>query len=181
MDIRLSEQEQLIAACEKKETWAMKKLYEQYAPAMLGICVRYVNDKEIAKDIMQEGFIKIFTKIKTYKGSGSFEGWMRRIFVTTALEHIRNAQNLLFHGNEQDNYENIADFEISTVEKLSADEILYCISQLSPNLRVIFNLYAIEGYTHVEIARILNIKESTSRSNYMRARQFLQSKLQNLY
>lgn len=181
MDIPLSEQEQLIAACKEKKAWAMKELYELYAPTMMGVCVRYVQNRETAKDVMQEGFIKVFTHIKQFRGSGSFEGWMRRIFVTTALEHIRNEQPPYSDINEERTDMIREEIEISVIEKLSAEEIMNCILELSTNLRLIFNLYAIEGYSHSEIANMLNIKESTSRTNYMRARRILQEKLQNSY
>ncbi|MDL2322395.1 sigma-70 family RNA polymerase sigma factor [Bacteroidales bacterium OttesenSCG-928-A17] len=180
MDIPLPEQNRLIAACKKNETWAMKRLYELYAPTMLGLCVRYMSNTENAKDVMQEGFMTVFSKIDTFNASGSFEGWMRRIFVTTALKAIRKMQ--LFAWVDVDEYgDSIPDSDYSGLEKLSADEIAGCIAELSTNLRIVFNMYVIEGYSHAEIAQILNIKESSSRSSFTRARQILQTKLQKLY
>lgn len=174
----MSEQE-LIAACIKRKSWAMRQLYEQYAPAMLGLCVRYVSDRETGKDVMQEGFIRVFTHIGSYKGSGPFGGWMRRIFVTTALEHLRC--NLHPGGliSLDDYREEGAEAESGIIEQLSAEEILRHISGLPGNLRLVFNLYAIEGYSHAEIAGLLGIQEASSRSCLTRARRILQEKLQN--
>ena len=180
MDTHLSEEDQLIIACKKKEIWAMRRLYELYASAMLGICVRYVSDVETAKDVVQEGFIKVFDKIGHFRREGSFEGWMRKIFVNTALESLR--KNRLFSTVAIEEYsEIVSNTEFSGIEKLSVDEIARCIQELPPMLRATFNLYAIEGYSHAEIARILHIKEATSRSHFFRARQILQTKLQNRY
>ncbi|MDR2843336.1 MAG: sigma-70 family RNA polymerase sigma factor [Candidatus Symbiothrix sp.] len=176
----MSDLQQLIAGCKQKDRLARQKLYERYAPAMLGICVRYVSEKETAQDIMQEGFIKIFTKIDGYSEIGSFEGWMKKVFVTTALEHLRNTK--LFHLliNWEDCSEIVDNQDISVVEKLSADEILHCINELPAGFKTVFNLYAIEGYSHTEIAGMLNIKEGTSRSQFARARQMLQTKIQKM-
>jgi RNA polymerase sigma-70 factor (ECF subfamily) len=177
----MSDQQLLIAGCKRKDTWARKKLYELYAPAMLGICVRYVSEKETARDILQEGFIKVFSKIESYSGAGSFEGWMKRIFITSALEYLRSAK--AFKANRHlDDCEEITDtVDASIVEKLSADEIIQCINELPAGFKTVFNLYAIEGYSHAEIAQMLNIKEGSSRSQFARARQILQTKIQELY
>jgi len=180
MDLHPSEEQTLIAGCKKNESWARKRLYELYAPAMLGVCVRYANDYEKAKDILHEGFIKIFTKINSYSGEGALGGWMRRIFVTTALEflkedHSRQYLDILDYG------EKIETVEISAVEKLSAEDILKCISELPKGYQLVFNMYAIEGYSHAEIAKLLNIKEGTSRSQFAHAKQLLQDKIQKLH
>ena len=180
MDFYPSEEKLLIAGCKKNESWARKKLYELYAPAMLGVCIRYTNDYEKAKDILHEGFIKIFTKINTYSGEGSLGGWMRRIFVTTALEFLRENH---FRGYMDivDYEEKIETGEISAVEKLSAEEILKCISELPKGCQLVFNMFAIEGYSHAEIAKMLNIKEGTSRSQFAHAKLLLQNKIQKLH
>jgi len=180
MEISPSEEEKLIAGCKKNESWARKKLYELYAPTMLGICVRYLNDIEDAKDIMHEGFIRVFTKIDSYSATGSLGGWMRRIFITTALEFLRNSRSL-YSLDILDYEETIENYEISAVENLSAEEILECISELPKGYQLVFNLYAIEGYSHAEIAKMLNVKEGTSRSQFAHAKQLLQKKVQKLY
>jgi RNA polymerase sigma-70 factor (ECF subfamily) len=147
---------------------------------MLGVCARYMNNQEKAKDVMHEGFIKIFTKINSYSENGSLAGWMRRIFVTTALEFLRN--DPAWRYTDVVNCEaEIETVEVSIMEKLSAEEILKCISELPKGYQVVFNMHAIEGYTHTEIAKMLNIKEGTSRSQFAHARQLLQKKIQELY
>jgi len=176
----VSEQQLLIAGCKRKDTWARKKLYELYAPTMLGICVRYIGEKETARDILQEGFIKVFTKIDSYSGAGSFEGWMKKIFITSSLEYLRDAK-YKSNINLDDYNEAVDSFDINVLEKLSADEILQCINELPIGFKTVFNLYAIEGYSHTEIAQMLNIKEASSRSQFSRARQLLQVKIQELY
>ena len=180
MDLYPSDEKSLIAGCKKNESWARKKLYELYAPAMLGICTRYVNDKEEAKDILHEGFIAVFTKIETFSESGSLEGWMRRIFVTKSLEFLRRdySERQMDIADYGDKMEAV---EISIVEKLSAEEILKCIAELPEGCRLVFNMFAIEGYSHAEIAKMLNISEGTSRSQFAHAKQLLQDKIQKLY
>jgi len=180
MDFHLSDEQQIVAGCKKNESWARKKLYELYAPAMLGVCVRYTNNYETAKDVLHEGFIKVFTKIDSYTNEGSFGGWMRRVFVTTALESLRS-DNAWQHTDAIDYEERIETVETSVVEKLSAEEILKCISELPKGYQLVFNMYAIEGYSHAEIAKMLNIKEGSSRSQFAHARQLLQNKIQELY
>jgi len=176
-----SEEDLIIAGCKKNESWARKKLYELYAPAMLGVCVRYTNDKEKAKDVLHEGFIKVFTKINSYAGAGALGAWIRRIFVTTSLEFLRDDYSSWHHADVIDYEEQLETVDVSVVDKLSAEEILKCISELPKGYQSVFNLYAIEGYSHVEIAKMLNINEVTSRSQFARAKQLLQNKVQKLY
>ena len=174
------EEQLLIAACKRGESWAYKHLYEMYAPAMMGLCVRYVNDRETAQDILQDGFVKIFSKIDSYSGTGAFGGWMRRIFVTTALEYLRN-KNILKESISIDRFDgDVEDVSTETLETLSAEDLQKCISELPNGYRTVFNLYAVEGYTHAEIAEMLNINKSTSHSQFMRARNMLQKKIQLL-
>jgi len=177
MDFIPSDERILVAGCKKNESWARKKLYELFAPAMLGVCVRYTNDYEKAKDVLHEGFIKIFTKINTFSGESSLGAWMRRVFITTALEFLRD-ENSRQYMNIVDYGEKIETVEISAVEKLSVDDILKCISELPTGCRLVFNMFAIEGYSHVEIAKILNISEGTSRSQFAYAKRHLQEKIQ---
>ena len=148
----------LIDGCKRGEALARKELYELYAPAMMSVCVRYVRDRETARDLLQDGFIKVFTKIQTYSATGPFGAWVRRVFVTTALEYLRKYDAL----------------------RSSAHDLLECISRLPAGYRTVFNLYAIEGYTHKEIAAMLHIQEITSRSQFARARKALQEMVQSL-
>jgi len=168
------EEMQLIEGCIRGETAAQKKLYELHAPAMMSVCQRYVCCRETARDLLHDGFVKVFTKVHTYSGAGSFQGWMRRVFVTTALEYLRQ-KDVLRNSIEIEN----SDFQeteqnISIFEELSAKELLACIAALPEMFRTVFNMHAIEGYTLVEVARELEISENTTRSRYARARELLQ-------
>jgi RNA polymerase sigma-70 factor (ECF subfamily) len=176
----LSDEKQLIAGCKEGKAWAQKEIFERYASVMLSVCVRYVTDRETAKDLLQDGFIKLYTKIDTYSGTGSFEGWIRRIFATTALEYLRQ-NNALKQSVSIEEYSNlIADTDPTVLENISANDLMECIAGLPDGYRTVFNLYAIEGYSHTEIGEMLAINESTSRSQFMRARNILQKNLQNL-
>ncbi len=170
----------LIAGCRKGESWARKKLYETYAPTMMSLCLRYVNNKETARDLLQDGFIKVFTKIDTYSGSGAFGGWIYRVFVTTALEYLRKAGTMKPTLIIDDYTETLHDVDVSALEQLSADDLLACVAQLPTGYRTVFNLYAIEGYSHKEIGEVLGISEITSRSQFVRARNVLQKNIQLL-
>ncbi|MDD3320160.1 MAG: sigma-70 family RNA polymerase sigma factor [Paludibacter sp.] len=180
LNTRTTDEQQLIAGCRDGKPKAQKAIYELYAPAMMSVCYRYVNDMETAKDLLQDGFIKLFTKIDSFSGTGAFGGWVRRIFVTTSLEFLRQT-NALKLSTSIDEFEYFIENEdVSTLDKISADDIMKCISQLSDGYRTVFNLYAIEGYSHAEIAEMLNINEVTSRSQFMRARKILQKSVQEL-
>ena len=169
---------ELIAGCREGKRASQRLLYDTHQAKMLGVCMRYFPDRDQAQDVLQDGFIKVFKNIVSFEEKGSFEGWIRRIMVNTALELIRkNAKK----GQEVD-FENealmIASPE-SPIERLEANDILYFIKALPNGYRVIFNLFAIEGYSHQEIADQLNISVSTSYSQYHRARTLLQKILKN--
>jgi len=128
---------------------------------------------------MHDGFVKLFTKIHTYSGVGSFNGWMRRVFVTTALEHLRR-NDVLRHSVDVEILEyQIIESDVSVFEHLSINDLLACIADLPDMYRIVFNMHAVEGYTHVEIAEELRISENTVRSRYARARQLLQKMVMN--
>ena len=171
----------LIAGCKRGDRNAQQQLYERYASLMYPVCVRYLG-REDAKDILQEGFLTVFDKIGTYKGEGSFEGWMRRIFVNAALMHLRKG-DALRHTEELDgpagNVETITDYGV--LEQISSREILDLIAELPSGLRNTFNLFVLDGYTHAEVAELLGITEQTSRSQVSRARTMLQEKIKKLY
>jgi len=168
------EEQLLIAGCKRGESWARKKLYELYAPVMMSVCMRYVHDRDTAQDILQEGFIKVYTKFDMFSEKGSLGGWMRRVFVTTALEYLRHNDALKLSVSIDDYNDTLDNYDISALEQISADELMACIGRLPDGYRTIFNLFAIEGYSHSEIAKILNIQESTSRSQFLRGRKLLQ-------
>ena len=169
----------LIAACRKKDAAAQRVVYERLFSKMLAVCQRYTGNRETARDIVQDGFVVLFEKIGTYAGTGSFEGWARKIFVNISLSYLRKNDALRY--SEQ--IENSAGKSVTTgqiLENISAGDILRCIEQMPSGFRTIFNMYAVEGYSHNEIAEILKISESTSRSQYSRARAWLQHKLNDL-
>jgi RNA polymerase sigma-70 factor (ECF subfamily) len=165
----------LIKSCVSGDGKAQKRLYDEYSKMMFGICLRYSNSKDDAKDILQDGFIKIFTKISQYNFSGSFEGWMKRIFVNTALEHYRTNKN---HMNQSDvEYANNNPHHDYTIEKISQKEILNMLSKMPPGYRNVLNLFIIEGYSHAEIGEMMGISEGTSKSQLSRARIILQNEI----
>ena len=149
-----------------------RELYQRFAPKMYGVCLRYAGNAEEAEDILQEGFIKVFNKIGSFRNEGSFEGWLRRIFVNTAIEHFRKKTYL----------QPITEYEESTVEgkylsvldNLAEKDIIRLVQQLSPGYRTVFNMYVVEGYTHKQIAEALGISEGTSKSQLSRAKLILQ-------
>lgn len=148
------------------------KLYSLLSSKMYAVCLRYVKDREMAEDLLQEGFIKVFSNLEKYRGDGSFEGWVRKIFVNTAIEHYRKSTRMypivnLDHAVNDDNV-------IAFVDDLEVEDLMKMIHKLSPGYRTVFNLYVIEGYSHKEIAEMLNITEGTSKSQLARARYLLQ-------
>lgn len=154
-------------------------LYEQFSGQMFGVCLRYSGSAEDAQDVLHEGFLKIFEKIKQYKFKGSFEGWVRKIMVNTALEKFRNQYKVI---SIQDNaYEFNSRSSEDLTDNMTAKELMALIQDLSPQYRTVFNLYAIEGYSHKEIGDLLNISEGTSKSNLSRARTILQEKVNKYY
>ena len=172
-------EKELIEACKNNDVRAQKLLYETFPRKMMSVCLRYADNREMAEDFLQDGFIKVFSSIRSYSYEGSFEGWMRRIFVNTALEALRK-NDLLRNGVELNALEPQQEADYSAVEKISADELMELIAQLPPGFRTVFNMFAIEGYSHREIAETLNINESTSRSQYTRAKRLLQKWIKEL-
>ena len=167
------DEKQLIEGCLNGDRKAQKALYDKFSRRMMAICLRYVKDMEDARDLMQEGFIKLYTNIAKYSGEGSFDGWVRKIFVNCALERLRQNDILKNAGDIDDmDYADIPDESAAT--QMSSDEIMMYVRSLPDGFRTVFNLFAIEGYSHKEIGEELNISESTSRSQYMRARKMLQ-------
>src|SRR6059058_6403943 len=149
-----------------------QELYQRYAPKMYGVCLRYAGSVEEAEDILQEGFIKIFNKIGSFRSEGSFEGWIRRIFVNTAIEHFRKKIRLQpITENEE---ETVEGKYLSVLDSLAEKDIIQLVQQLSPGYRTVFNMYVIEGYTHRQIAEALGISEGTSKSQLSRAKMILQ-------
>ena len=178
---RITDEQQLITGCKEGKSWAQKAIYDRYAAAMMSVCVRYVTDRETARDLLQEGFIKLFTKIDSFTGAGAFGGWVRRIFVTTSLEYLRQNDTLKQSASIEEYGNYIENDDVTVLQKISADDLMACVAQLSDGYRTVFNLYAIEGYSHAEIAEMLGISEVTSRSQFMRARKILQKNVLSLH
>ena len=167
----------ILERCKKHERKAQKELYDVYSPILLGICIRYAKSKFEAEDVLQEGFIKILTKINDFKGDGSFEGWMKRIVVNTAISHYNKNKK---HNEIYDIGDiNETDIKGHTFESnnFTSEELFKVIDNLPEGYKVVFNLYAIEGYKHKEIAEMLNINQNTSKSQYSRAKERLRQKL----
>ncbi|CAL2083141.1 RNA polymerase sigma-70 factor, ECF subfamily [Tenacibaculum sp. 190524A02b] len=169
--IDLHNTKMLIKKAVKQDREAQKIIFEQYSPKMLGVCRRYVRDNHHAEEMMLSGFFKVFTNINKFKNEGSFEGWIRRIMVNTCLTYIRKKQ--VFDLTEEEFVFN--DFSVSNLENTNVEDIQKLIDTLPEGYKVVFNLYAIEGYKHSEIAKKLQISESTSKSQLFKARKWLQA------
>ena len=177
---RSMDQQQLVKHCLKNNRVSQKLLYDRYKTVMLGVCYRYTRSVQDAEDVLQEGFIKVFTKLKQYNQEGELGAWIRRIMVTTAINHLRKKASLReefslplsdMHLVSRDNPEIL----------LNAKELAELIRQLPLGYQTIFNLHAVEGYTHPEIGEMLGITDSTSRSQYTRARVMLLNRVKNYY
>ena len=147
---------------------------------MYPVCVRYMGREE-AKDVLQEGFLTVFDKIGTYKGEGSFEGWMRKVFVNTCLMQIRKSDALRYTEDISESPELGGMLDHGVLEQIGSREILDLVAQLPAGLRSVFNLFVLEGYSHAEVSAMLGITEQSSRSQLSRARSLLQEKIKKLY
>ena len=157
---------------------AQKASYDLLAPKMFAVCLRYMGNREQAEDVLQDGFVALYSKLGSYLGEGSFEGWARKIFVNTALMSLRK-HDVLRQSEDVDAARDIVTPTPTATQDIGYKELLKYISQLPPGYRIVFNMYVIEGYTHKEIAEELGITEVTSRSQLQRARMLLQAKIKN--
>ena len=171
--------ENIISGCLDGDRKSQEQLYKMFSSRMFGLCLQYSNDYDDARDILQEGFIKVFQKLDQFQHKGSFEGWVRRIMINTALEKYRS-QLHLYPLTEKDVKTEEFIFE-EIFEKLAASDLIKLVQELSPRYRMVFNMYAIEGYSHKEIGEILGISIGTSKSNLSRARSILQEKVKKFY
>ena len=174
----VSETERLIQDCIKGDRSAQGRLYQLYATKMLRVCLRYAKNKEEAEDILQEGFIKVFTGLRQFNFEGSFEGWIRKIMVNCALQKYRGNTKLHAVVTIDENQHEIGEPE-NVIALLGTKELLLMVQQLSPGYRLVFNLYVFEGMKHREIAEQLGISEGTSKSNLSDARATLQKMVNN--
>jgi len=169
----------LIRRCLKNEPKAQVEFYKRFAPKMYGICIRFAKNKMEADDIMQEGFIKVFLNLNSYRGDGALEGWVRRTIVNTAINYYK--RNLKYQNDlEIEKADSLYSNDNGVLDSISVNDLINLVQELPVGYRMVFNLNVIEGYTHKEIAEILNISENTSKSQLSRARQSLQTKVNEL-
>lgn len=168
--------QELLDACVRQDRRAQRVLYDIYSARMFSLCIRYAGSRERAKDILQDGFITVFEKIESYRGAGSFEGWMRRIFVNTALMAARKADVLRYSGELEDFHSEMVSRD-NVMDSINSTELLRMISSMPSGLRIVFNMHVIEGYNHNEISEKLGITEGSCRSRLSRARSWLQEEL----
>ncbi len=176
---RVNETEEVVKLCIAGNRTAQKQLYDMFSGKMFAICLRYASNRAGAEDILQEGFIKLFNNLDKFKNIGSFEGWVKRIFINTAIEQYRKAIQSERYI-EIDQVYNIQNQEEDANSRLARHDLLKLVQQLPDGYRTVFNLYAIEGYGHKEIAQMLEISIGTSKSQLSRARLFLQKMLSEL-
>lgn len=166
-------EEAILQGCLKNLATAQRELYNRYSPKMLAVCYRFARNREDAEDMLQEGFIKVFSQMHTFQSKGAFEGWIRRIIVHTCINNLKKNKRFnesldIVHAH------GVQVREESVPSIVQAKQIVECIRILPIGYRTVLNLYAIEGYSHKEIADMLDIEESTSRSQYTRAKQMLE-------
>lgn len=175
LKIYRAKEDELIERCRRRDGAAQRELYDRYSSKMYGLCYRYVHHAMEAEDVLVTAFMKIFDKIDQFKGEGSFEGWIRRIMVNEALSHLRKNRSLYLEteieqADREPDYDQLSD-------QLEAEDLLKMIEELPAGYRAVFNMYAIDGYSHKEIAQQLGISENTSKSQLSRARTYLQKML----
>jgi len=166
-------EQSILAGCLQNNPVAQRELYNRYSPKMLSVCYRFAQSREDAEDMLQEGFIRIFTQIHTFQNKGAFEGWIRRIIVHTCINFLKKYKK--FNESIDLGYAEYLQVKEETVPSImQAKQVVECIRLLPVGYKTVLNLYAIEGYNHKEIAEMLDIEESTSRSQYTRAKTMLE-------
>jgi RNA polymerase sigma factor (sigma-70 family) len=178
----LSELDEIISQCKEEKTWAQEKLFKLFAPKMLGICRRYLVSIDDARDAMQDGFVKIFLNIHKYEGRSSFNTWVTRIMMNTAIDMVKKINKVQFVRDDQyfTDDTQLADDDFIEPAGLSQQQLLFLIDQLPNGYKIVFNMFAIDGLGHKEIARTLGISEGTSKSQLNRARAFLKTEIKKL-
>lgn len=172
-------EQELIAACARQDRSAQRKIYERYSSRMFAICLRYAKDRDEAKDMLQDGFITVFSKISSYKNEGSFEGWMRRIFVNTALMSLRR-NDVLKGAVDVTAPRSEIPIEDNVLERMDGQKVMKLIREMPIGFRTVFNLSVLDGFSHQEIAGKLGISEGASRSQLSRARLWLQERIKKM-
>lgn len=169
-------EERLIKGSLEGNARIQKQLYDRYSPAMYGICLRYAGDPDEAADILQEGFIKVFIRLGDYRYEGSFEGWIRRIIINTAINHLMRLKKFQYH-EDLEGIEREAIPDPTILDRLQHRDLIRLVQHLPPGYRMVFNLYEIEGYSHKEIAEMMGISVNTSKTQLLHARRYLQRKI----
>ncbi len=167
---------ELVKNCMEGKREAQKLLFERYAGKMLTVCKRYFDNTEEAEDALQEGFIKVFEKLHQWQASGPLGGWIRTVMVNTALTHLRSSKKWK-DSTDIEAAGDISSTEMDALGSMSADELLQLIASMPVGYRTVFNLFAIEGYAHKEIAEMLNISENTSKTQYLKSKDWLKKNL----
>ncbi|MEO7175206.1 MAG: RNA polymerase sigma factor [Saprospiraceae bacterium] len=170
--------DELVQGCQGRDAKSQRALYDRFSPKMMSLCFRYINQAEIAEEVMSNGFIQCFQHIDQFNFNGSFEGWLRKIVVRACLAYLRSKKNLEFKTEPIEH--NVEKFYYTPELYLDADDLMQLIADLPNGYKTVFNLYAIEGYKHAEIAEMLQISENTSKTQLMRARDLLQSRVKAL-
>ncbi|MBK6610906.1 MAG: RNA polymerase sigma factor [Sphingobacteriales bacterium] len=186
MDIALPLQssnltDELLAGCVRQDRLYQKRLYELFYGKMIALCLRYSNDYEEARDILHEGFMKVYKNIAQYQPRHSLESWIRRIMINTAIDHYRRNRKFQKDLDLEQAQHHVEPINNHILGKLTADEIMLLVQKLTPAYRTVFNLYVIEGFNHAEIAKKLSISEGTSKSNLAKARAKLQVMIREAY
>jgi len=173
---------EIIEGCVKGDRKCQQIIYERFYGKMLGACMRYSKDREEAKDILQDGFVKVFTNINKYGASGSFEGWIRKIIVNTAIDFIRKSKHTIQYADSdyiEENADETTEEENSEYSNISANEVMEAVQQLPTSYRTVFNMFVVDGFSHKEIAGQLGISEGTSKSNLSKAKMNLKKVFAN--
>ncbi len=175
------DEQDIVKGCKKSESSSQQVLYNLYKQKMYGVCLRYISDKDEAKDILQDGFVKVFQNFAQYKGEGSLEGWIRRVMVNTALTYLRKKKKIVFENLSTDDHIGYHPNEESSTAlsdiDFSEEELLATINLLPDDFKIVFNLFCLENYSHKEISELIKINENTCRSRLNRARALLQAHL----
>lgn len=178
--IIMDPERELVDKCLANDPYAQELLYRRYAAKMYGICLRYVRHRDEASDVLQDGFIRVFTNLKHYRGDGSFEGWIRRIIVNTAINYYK-ANTKYSRDLSVDEVSLNSNIDNDALSRLTTEELMKVVQELPDGFRMVFNLFVIEGYDHKEIGQMLGISENTSKSQLHRAKAALQKKLLKEY
>ncbi len=173
------DEQSIIKNCLKGDSVAQRMLFEKFAPKMMSVCLRYIKNEQGAQDVLQDGFIKVFQKLNIYENSGSLEGWIRRIIVNTALDQLRKDSKFGYTEDVEEVGYKIESNDFSH-DGLMVEDLMNLINQMPEGYKIVFNMFAIEGYSHKEIADLLGISENTSKSQYSRGRAYLREKLEKL-